>query len=116
MKDPVRGTAKVAYASATVSLATNRLRLVITADGVPPTTVEWKPPAFGPQRVDRWPEEGDTVPVTVDRANPQNFEIQWAEMPKVEDRLRQRVDQKTQAALDEERGRSRKPPNDPSQS
>ena len=68
------------------------------------------------QRSDRWPEEGDTIPVTVDRANPQNFEIPWSEVPKVEDRLRQRVDQKTQAALDEERGRSRKPPKDPSQS
>ncbi len=110
MKDPVRGTAKVAHASALVALSTSRLRLVITADGVPPTTVEWKPPAFGPQRGDRWPEEGDTIPVTVDRANPQTFKIQWSEMPKVDDRLRERMDQKTQSALEEARRPSRKAP------
>jgi hypothetical protein len=103
MKDPVRGDAKVAYASVFTSLSDCHLRLVITADGVPPTPVEVKTRPHG----DRWPDEGDTIPVTVDRANPQNVKIEWSGVQKLSDRLRQREERGTQDALSEARGEPR---------
>jgi hypothetical protein len=114
MNDPVRGKAKVAYSSVLPGLSSSVLRLVITADGVPPTPVEFKPRPFRPQRGNRWPQEGDTIPVTVDRANPENFKIEWSEVQKVADRLRQREERATHDALaeaqEEARGRSRRAP------
>ena len=95
MKDPVRGSAKVAFSSVLPGLSDSHLRLVITADGVPPTPVEAKTTRHG----GRWPNEGDTIPVTVDRANPQDFEIEWSEVQKVDDRSRQREERVTQSAL-----------------
>ena len=100
MKDPVQGTAKVTSASFLTGLSDSHLRLVVTADGVPPTAVEVKTSRHG----DRWPNEGDTIPVTVDRANPQNFEIEWSAVQRVDDRTRQREERATQAALSEARG------------
>src|SRR5260370_18057978 len=95
MKDPVRGRARVASASVLSGLSSSHLRLVITADGVPPTPVEVKTTRHG----DRWPNEGDTIPVTVDRANPQNFDIEWSAVQKVSDRMRQREERATEGAL-----------------
>ncbi len=95
MKDPVRGSAKVASASVLSGLSSSHLRLVITAGGVPPTPIEVKTTRHG----DRWPNEGDTIPVTVDRANPQNFTIEWSAVQKVSDRMRQREERATQGAV-----------------
>src|SRR5260370_41355703 len=85
MKDPVRGSAKVASASVLPGLSRSHLRLVITADGVPPTPVEVKTTRHG----DRWPNVGDLIPVTVDRANPQKFEIEWSAVQKLSDRTQE---------------------------
>jgi hypothetical protein len=95
MKDPVRGSAKVTSASVLSGLSSSHLQLVITADGVPPTPVEVKTTRHG----DRWPNEGDTIPVTVDRANPQSFNIEWSAVQKVSDRMRQREERATEGAL-----------------
>jgi hypothetical protein len=95
MKDPVRGSAVVADASVLSGLSDSHLRLIITADGVPPTPVVFKSTRHG----GRWPNDGDTSPVTVDRANPQNFKIEWSGVQKVSDRMRQREERATQAAL-----------------
>jgi hypothetical protein len=102
MKDPVRGEAKVAFASTFIGGddSDSHLRLVVTAEGVPPTPVEVK---TRPHR-DRWPHEGDTIPVTVDRANPQDVKIEWSGVQSPSDGLGQREERATQDALREARG------------
>jgi hypothetical protein len=106
MKNPVRGTAKVADIvgglprSGTSSvLATGEMRLVVTADGIEPTPVTWK----GQVRCSRCPVQGDTIPVTFDRTNPQKLKIEWSEMPKLEERKEEAADQRQRKVLDEMR-------------
>jgi hypothetical protein len=49
------------------------MNIVVRADGVTPTAVELQ------ERVHHasWPFPGMTLPVTVDRADPQNVTIEW---------------------------------------
>ena len=107
MKDPVQGTAQVTDLvggqprSGTSSLWTNgEMRLIVTAEGIPPTPVTWR----GQVKCSRCPVEGDSIPITVDRADPQKLSIVWSEMPKLKDRLRKRADERQQEALEEIRG------------
>ncbi len=59
------------------------MTLVVSADGVPETEVSWE----GQCRSARRPWDGQTVPVTVDRANPQKVSIKWSELPTTEEAL-----------------------------
>ncbi len=81
MQDPARGQAKVLQAADrhdVDALVERRvLRLVVEAEGLEPTEVEWK----GMVRADKRPRPGVVLPVTVDRANPENVEIHWDEAP-----------------------------------
>ena len=80
MDDPVRGTAQVVGASGPPDDATSAncsLTLVVTAEGVPATPIQHSAMV----RVDRWPYPGTTLPVTVDRANPERLRIEWDEVP-----------------------------------
>src|SRR6059036_1003492 len=89
MKDPVRGTAEVVSSDPPITMA-GHMRLIITADGVPPTPVEYS----GRRHADRWPFfDAPPIPVTVDRANPQSFRIEWDELPKTADVVRKEQDE-----------------------
>ena len=74
MNDPVRGTALVAdvndWLLETRKPYTLRTTLVVQAEGVPKTTVEHSEivNADTGTHLDRWPAQGDTIPVTIDRA------------------------------------------------
>ena len=84
MKDPVRGQAQVV--SSTMwsggSWANCRMQLVVQGDGVPPTPVELDCMA----RADRWPMPGMTLPVTVDRADPERVKVEWDDVESAKDR------------------------------
>jgi len=78
MKDPVRGTGQIVSCSpygGRGRVQRCELNIVVRADGVTPTAVELQ------ERVHHasWPFPGMTLPVTVDRANPENLTIEWGE-------------------------------------
>lgn len=76
MTDPVPGTLLVTAAAmpSRGSLYHNtRITGVISAEGVEPIAVQFG----GIIRTSLWPSPGKQLPVIVDRANPQNFAIQW---------------------------------------
>lgn len=101
MKHPVRGIGKVVSEMPPTNATRGSIRLIVTADGVPPTPVEYSVMSGTYRHLDRWPRDNDVIPVTVDRANPQSFTIEWSEMPKVADRLRQADDQREQQVIRE---------------
>jgi hypothetical protein len=81
-EDPVRGVAQVVAASIPprgVSGSANcNLELVITAEGMEPyatSMTSWRTPTS------KWPYSGYTLPVTVDRADPDHVKIEWDEVP-----------------------------------
>ncbi len=79
MKDPVRGTAQVVGASGAPDHATSancKLTLVVNADGVPPTPIQHT--CIAP--ISKWPYPGTTLPVTVDRADPERLKVEWDEI------------------------------------
>lgn len=88
MEDAVRGTAQVVSASMNRGrgiLQMCRMQLVVQADGVPPTAVSFN----GLVHHDRWPAPGSVLPVTVDRAHPENVSIEWDEVPSRSERSQQ---------------------------
>lgn len=85
MKDPVRGTAQVVGSTRPPHNATFgncKLTLVVQAEGVPATPVAHSN-LLTP--VSKWPRTGMSLPVTVDRANPERISIEWDEMVTGED-------------------------------
>jgi hypothetical protein len=88
MDDPVRGTAQVVACSGYRGrgiMQNCHMQLVISAEGVPATAVEHQ----GLVHNSRWPSPGMTLPVTVDRADPRRYNIEWDEIPDSRDRSRQ---------------------------
>ncbi len=83
MEDPVRGQAKVLQAQDRTDtdalISRTVIRLVVSAEGLEPTDVTWK----GMVKAHKRPRPGVVLPVTVDRANPENVEIDWDEAPNV---------------------------------
>jgi hypothetical protein len=90
MKDPIDGTALV-VAVEDVLPTTNpvpfRGKLVVSAEGVPKTTVEHKDRywrrsglSLGDAVTTFWPTVGSTIPVQVDRADPTRVKIQWKQL------------------------------------
>jgi hypothetical protein len=84
MKDPVQGRAEVVIAVGPLPGAAGEMQLIVTAEGVEPTQVSYS----GRKHGDRWPLDGDSIPVTVDRANPQDFRIEWSQLPDRADRIK----------------------------
>jgi hypothetical protein len=86
---------------------TLRTTLVVEADGVPKTTVEHSEivNASWGDHLDKWPSQGDTIPVTIDRADPTRVQIDWDAMQGKADKLREaeRVEgeQRKQQLLDQ---------------
>lgn len=85
MKDPVRGTAQVVSCTAHHGdgvMQSCRMQLVVQAEGVPAKAVEHSAPVHRK----RWPSPGLTVPVTVDRSNPERLKVEWDEIESSGDR------------------------------
>jgi hypothetical protein len=85
MKDPVRAQAQVVSCTAydgESSWQNCEIQLVVQAPGVPATPVR----KHDMVRASRWPVPGMTLPVTVDRADPERVKIEWGEVEDSKDR------------------------------
>jgi hypothetical protein len=102
MRDPVTGTALVVDINSFLDWQTSghlelsymfsgplTATLVVQAEGVPKTTVQHaeQVPRGDDRIISRWPEQGDTVPVIIDRADPSRIQFQWDQMPTEQDRI-----------------------------
>ncbi len=91
MKDPVRGSAHIVACSRPARPAVSSnivMNLIVSADGVAPTAVEHECMC----RQDRWPHQGMTLPVTLDRADPSRLKVEWDELPTHQDRIQQQTE------------------------
>ena len=85
MKDPVRGQAQVVSSTAHRGdgiWQNCHMQLVVQAEGVPATSAERHELVHH----QKWPMPGLTLPVTVDRADPSKFKIEWDEVQDSRDR------------------------------
>jgi hypothetical protein len=76
MVDPVSGSLLVTAAAMPSRRAVfhmTRITGIISADGIDPVAVQFN----GLIRTAQWPSPGQTLPVTVDRADPNRFAIEW---------------------------------------
>lgn len=76
MRMPVPGTLLVTAAAMPSRRALfhlTRITGVISAEGIEPVAVQYS----GLIRTSKWPSPGETLPVIVDRADPQRFAIAW---------------------------------------
>jgi len=119
MQDPVPGTALVAAINSWLDWPSIvaapgfrtlnqpqegplRATLVVEADGVPKTVVEHTEMLDRTAEAmfaDRWPEQGATVPVTVDRADPNRLRIEWGELPSRQELIEQHQRQRAEKLL-----------------
>lgn len=79
-KNPARGTATVASATACPSHASSascRMNLVIALPGMPATPTQ----LTAMVRADKWPFPGATLPVEIDLDKPSRMRILWDEVP-----------------------------------
>jgi hypothetical protein len=83
MKDPVCGQAQVVSCSQWTggTSANCRMQLVVQAPGVPATAVELDCMVHA----SRWPSPGITLPVTVDRDDPQKLKVEWDDVETSQD-------------------------------
>lgn len=80
MKDPVDGTAQVVgstQAPENASSGNVRLTLVVQAEGIEAVSIEHS--CIAPTK--KWPFPGTTLPVTVDRADPDRLKVRWDDVP-----------------------------------
>jgi hypothetical protein len=111
MKDPVNGTARVINdggLKATVSGAIRvPLDLMVEADGVAAHLVHVVPrqPEAG-----KWPKIGQTLPVVLDRADPDRVKILWDQVPGLMDGIKAR---EAQRLADAQRGLAGSEPDEP---
>lgn len=80
MRDPVRGTLYVSASTLPPDSATSAnfaLNGIVSATGIAPTAIEHQ----GMAKTRKWPHAGQTLPVTVDRADPTRIRIEWDEVP-----------------------------------
>jgi hypothetical protein len=92
IKDPLRGSAQVVSCNMPTGRAVleqGHLELVVSADGVPATPVRHS----GLFRTSQWPMPGQTLPITLDRADPQRIKIHWDEVPSGKHRAEQHAQQ-----------------------
>jgi len=114
MQDQVTGTALIVAINSWLSWPSSGLEqigylhsgpltatLVIEADGVPKTTVEHSEQVRrgDPVIIPRWPQQGDTVPVLIDRADPSRVRFQWDQMMTTKERTAQMQAQQAQRLL-----------------
>ena len=92
MQDPVRGSAQVVSASECwpgASSGQGSMELVVSAEGIPATPVRHS----GWYKASRWPMPGQTLPITLDRANPQRIKIHWDEVSSAQQQGEQQAQQ-----------------------
>jgi hypothetical protein len=90
MKDPVRGSAHIVGCSRHLGrgiMQNLKMTLVVQADGLPATQVDHECLCHH----SRWPSPGQTLPVTVDRADPSRLKVEWDEVRTHEDRLQEQA-------------------------
>lgn len=88
LSDPVDGTYRLTACSGgayDASYSNCLMEGVVTAPGVAPVAVEHR--CLAPTK--KWPSSGDTLPVVVDRADPQRLRVKWDEIPTGRERGRQ---------------------------
>lgn len=91
MKDPVDGVAQVVGSTQPPDNATSsnvNLNVVVQAEGVEATSVEFS--CIAPTK--KWPFPGETLPVTVDRADPERIKVRWDDVPEAADVAKQQAD------------------------
>jgi Short C-terminal domain len=91
MKDPVDGTAQVVASTQPPDSATSsnvNLNLVVQAEGIEATSVELS--CIAPTK--KWPFPGTTLPVTVDRADPERVKVRWDDVPDHDQTAKQQAD------------------------
>ena len=79
LQDPVRGTAQVVSCSGYRGdgvYQNGHMELVIQAEGIPAKAVQFQ----GLMHRNRWPRPGMVLPVSIDRADPSRFRIEWDEV------------------------------------
>ena len=89
MQDPAEGTIEVTAASAFAGrggaqTANYSLSAILHVAGLPPTRVELS----GMATSAKWPQAGDTLPVTADRSRPTEVIIHWNRVPTGKQRAR----------------------------
>lgn len=92
MKDPVRGALYVTSNTVPPMGAVSgnfTINGIVSATGLVPTAIEHQ----GVARVKKWPRTGQTLPVTVDRADPTRVRVEWDELPDSGDVAAQRAQQ-----------------------
>jgi hypothetical protein len=97
IKDPVDAEYRLISCSAGspgASYSNCRMQGVVTGPGVGPIAVEHNT-LTAPTK--KWPQPGDTLPVTVDRNDPTRMKIRWDRMPTNRERAR-RLSQQAAAA------------------
>ena len=80
LKDPVRGTLYVTASTTPPDSATSAnfaINGIVSAAGIAPTAIEHQ----GVARTRKWPQAGQTLPASVDRADPTRIRIEWDEVP-----------------------------------
>ena len=88
ISDPVPGTYRLTSCSSNsggASYQNCRMHGVVVGPGVGPVAVEH----YCTAPTKRWPHPGDTVPVTVDRADPTRLRIEWDQVSTGNDRGQQ---------------------------
>lgn len=76
MADPIPGTllvTAISMPSRNAVYQMTRLTGVVSAEGIEPFAIQHN----GIVRTTQWPQPGTTLPVILDRADPQNFAIEW---------------------------------------
>ena len=88
----IRGSARVvstSYPPQGAVWARLRMTLVVEADGIPPTSVEFRSRAV---RTKCFPAIGQTIPVRVDPDDPTRIKVLWKEVPSRIDQARSQAD------------------------
>jgi Short C-terminal domain len=92
MKDPVDGTAEVVSTTAAPDGATHGsavMQLVVQVEGMEAQSIEC---TSVPTPVKKWPQPGQPLPVTIDRADPSKCKVRWDEVPEWGDIAKQQAD------------------------
>jgi Short C-terminal domain len=90
MKDPARGSAYVVGCSRYMGrgiMQNISMTLVVQAEGLAATQVDHQTLCHR----SRWPANGQTLPVTVDRADPSRLKVEWDELSTHEDRVQEQA-------------------------
>jgi hypothetical protein len=103
IKDPVQGTAQVVAcsgapdnAASTIGGVPCAMNLVLTAPGVEATAIETRKRVPGKKH----PYSGMILPATIDRSDPERFEIDWDQVPTHDERARQQTEAAAEAMRD----------------